>query len=269
MRKIVMLIVVPWVFILWQTTHASADTGTSIATGDGTIDSGVGRGDGALGRGSNGSPPCRYLPIAVPPSAPSWYADRDSVPVDDGSGSWFAKTCGSNFEGVVYISRVDPTELLAAARRRLTLPFPSPHTNPSGAQVVGVPTWLWVDGQSWNQLTSVAAVPGVSVTVVAQPVRSVWSMGDGSHVKCAGAGTPFDSSHADPAASSSCSYTYRRSSVGEPDHEFHGLVTVEWHATWSVGGAPGGGDLGSLFRSASFSTGVAEIQALNETADGS
>jgi hypothetical protein len=179
------------------------------------------------------------------------------------------KTCDGNFAGIVYISRVDPTELLAAARRRLTLPVPIPHTNPSREQVVGVPTWLWVDAQTWNSLSSVAAVPGVSVTVVAHPVRSVWSMGDGSQVSCTGAGTPFDAGYDDPGAGSACSYTYRRSSAEAPDREFHGSVRVEWQAAWSVSGAAGGGDLGSLFRTAAFSTSVSEVQALNETADGS
>ncbi|MGZ6975636.1 MAG: hypothetical protein ACXVKQ_16955 [Acidimicrobiia bacterium] len=269
MRKFLMLIVVPWLFVFWQATHASADTGTSVSTGDGTIDSGVGRGDGAPGDGSNGSPPCTYLPMTVPPSNPMWYADRHNIPVDDGSGGWYAKTCGSNFYGIVYISRVDPAELLAAARRRLTLPLPTPHTNPSGQQLVNVPTWLWVDGQTWHDLTSIAAVPGVSVTVVAQPVGSLWSMGDGSQVTCTGAGTPFDPSRTDPTAISSCSYTYRLSSAGEPDQQFHGSVTVQWRATWTVSGAPGGGNLGSLFRTTSFSTTVSEVQALNRTAAGS
>jgi hypothetical protein len=269
MRKFLTLVVAPWLLVFWTAAHASADTGTSVSTGNGTIDSGVGRGDGTPGRGSRGSAPCTYTPIAVPPSDPIWYSDPSNVPIDDGSGAWYSKTCGTNFYGVVYISRVDPAELLAAARRRLTLPLPTPHTNPSGEQLVNVPTWLWVDGQNWHELSSVAAVPGVSVTVVAAPVRSVWSMGDGSQVTCTGAGTPFDPSRSDPAATSSCTYTYRRSSDGEPNREFQGSVTVQWSATWAVSGAPGGGALGSLSRTTAFSTTVSEVQALNRTAGGS
>lgn len=269
MRKLLTLIVLPWLLVFWQATHASADTGTSVTTGDGTIDSGVARGDGGPGRGSSSSPPCTYTPIAIPPSDPMWYSDRHNIPVDDGSGAWYVKTCGTNFYGTVYISRVDPAELLATAERRLTLPLPSPRMNPSGDQLVNVPTWLWLDGQTWNGLTSTAAVPGVSVTVNAHPVGSVWSMGDGSRVTCAGAGTPFDATRDDPAATSSCSYTYRQSSSGEVGEQFRGSVTVQWQASWTVSGAPGGGTLGSLFRTTSFATTVAEVQALNRTAAGS
>ena len=268
MHRLLILVAVPCLFVLTQPTSASADTGTSVSTGDGTIDSGVDTHDGTAGSGSGAAPPCTYQLVDVPPDTPMIDVDGNVIAVD-GTGAWYEKTCGTNFFGLVFISRTDPAELLAAAKRRLTLPLPTPQLSPSAEQLVNVPTWLWVDDDAWRPLTSTAAVPGLSVTVNAHPVGSVWSMGDGSHVTCSGAGTPFDPDRNDAAASSSCSYTYRRSSAGEADQRFHGSVTVQWHATWTVSGAAGGGNLGSLFRTTSFSSTVAEVQALNRTAAGS
>ena len=272
MRKLVTLVVFPWLFMIGASvgglTGASADTGGSVTTGDGTIDSRAGRHDRTSGGGAPSPPLCTYRLLPFPPSNPMWYRDRHNIPVDDGTGAWFAKWCGTNFYGVVYISRTDPTELLAAARRRLTLPLPAPQMSPSGEQLVNVPTWLWVDTTAWRELTSTVSVPGVTVSVTARPVGSVWSMGDGTRLTCTGAGIPFDPARDDPASSSSCSHTYRRSSAAEPDQRFRGSVTVEWQAAWSVTGAPGGGTLGTLTRTTGFSAAVAEVEALNRTAAG-
>ena len=248
-------------------TPAGADTVVTVDHGDHTIDSGVGRDDPASGRGSGG-PVCTYRPIAARPFTP---VSGDN-PVDDGTGSWFLKICDGNFAGVVYISRTSTTELLALARQRLTLPVPTVRLSPSARQLVHVPTWMWIDPQSWHELSSTAAVPGVAVTVTARPVSTVWRMGDGATVTCRGAGTPFDATRDDPALASTCSHTFRQSSTGRPGGVFHGSVTVEWAASWSAvgaagaAGAAGAGTLTGLSRTAAFTVSVAEVQALNRTA---
>jgi hypothetical protein len=240
---------------------AGADTIVSIQTGDHSIDSGASRADDTSSHA--GAPVCRYEPLAVPPSKPMWYADRHHIPVDDGTGSWYVKLCGTNFGGVVYISRADPAELLAEARHRLTLPAPDVRFSPATVQVVQVPTWMWIDAGSWQTQSSTVAVPGVSVSVRAWPVASVWTMGDGATVRCAGPGTPFDARYDDPARASSCSHTYMVSSSSMPGHVVTGSVTVTWRASATVTGAPGGGDLGSLSRTRRFTVRVAQVQALN------
>ena len=242
-------------------TPAGADTVVTVDHGDHTIDSGVGREDPAAGRGSGG-PVCTYRPIAAHPFKP---VSGDN-PVDDGTGSWFLKMCDGNYVGVVYISRTNPTELLALARQRLTLPVPTVRLSPSARQLVHVPTWMWIDPESWHVLTSTAAVPGVAVTVTARPVATVWRMGDGRTVTCRGGGTPFDPTRDDPALASTCSHAFRQSSTGRPDGVFHGSVTVEWAASWSALGAAGAGRLTGLSRTAAFTVTVAEVQALNRKA---
>ena len=187
----------------------------AIHTGDHSIDSGACSQRPHIG--TPGAPVCRYEPLAIPPSKPTWYADRHHIPVDDGTGSWFLKLCGPNFGGVVYISRTDPAELLAAVRQRLVLPAPDVRFSPATVQVVQVPTWMWIDAASWQPQSSNVAVPGVSVSVRAWPVASVWTMGDGTTVQCAGPGTPFDPHHDDPARGSSCSHTYTTSSSSAPE----------------------------------------------------
>lgn len=244
-------------------TTAGADTIVSIHTGDHSIDSGASRDDRIPGH--VGGPVCRYEPIALPPSKPMWYADRHNIPVDDGTGSWFLKMCGANLGGVVYISRTDPAELLATARQRLILPAPVARFSPATVQVVQVPTWMWIDGASWQPQSSNVAVPGVSVSVRAWPVASVWTMGDGTTVRCAGPGTPFDPHHDNPARGSSCSHTYTTSSSRTPGGAFDGSVTVTWRASATVVGAVGGGDLPALARTQRFTVRVAQVQALNRS----
>jgi hypothetical protein len=196
-----------------------------------------------------------------------WYADRHHIPVDDGTGSWFLKLCGPSFGGVVYISRTDPNELLAAARQRLTLPAPVVRFSPATTQVVRVPTWMWIDASSWTAPSSTLAVPGVSVTVRAHPIGSIWTMGDGTTVRCAGPGTPFDAATDDPAHGSTCSHTYNVSSANEPGGVFTGAVTVTWRAAATVTGVSGSGQLPNLTRTQSFTVRVEQVQALNETSD--
>ncbi len=244
-------------------TSAAADTTGSVDSRDGTIDSHAGRHDRSGSGGGSGGPVCEYRPLKTPPSKPMWYRDRHNIPIDDGTGSWFSMWCDSSFYGVVYISRTRPADLLVDARRRLNLPKPTPQFNPAGDQLVNVATWLWISTDGWRTQTSTATVPGVAVTVTARPVAAVWSLGDGTTVRCTGPGTPFDANN--PGSRSECSATYRHSSANEPDLRFHGSVTVEWHADWIAAGAAGGGTLAPLFQSSAFSLSVTEVQALNRS----
>ena len=77
-------------------------------------------------------------------------------------------------------------------------------------------------------------------------------MGDGTRVTCRSGGD-----------AQSCSHTYRWPSAGQPDTAYRVTATVTWHATWTVTGAAGGGDLGTLSRSVTVPVRVGELQALN------
>jgi hypothetical protein len=108
------------------------------------------------------------------------------------------------------------------------------------------------------------SVPGITVTVTAVPERVVWDMGDGTRVTCGGPGTAYNASVPDEQQSTDCSNTYRRTSARESGKSFRVRATIQWRATWTVTGAPGGGDLGVVPRSsASVPLRVGEAQAVN------
>lgn len=159
---------------------------------------------------------------------------------------------------------VDPRVVAIQALDSLALPVPQIRLNPVPPkdQLVNLATWMWLEPSSWGARSASASVPGVTVSVTAQPERTIWSLGNGDHVVCNGPGTPYDNTKPEAAQRSDCTYTYRRSSAGQPLERYIITATVEWSATWSVAGAPGGGTLPGIARSASVPVRVAEIQSL-------
>lgn len=161
---------------------------------------------------------------------------------------------------------VTPALLARQASRYLPLPVPAIHTNPSADrdQLVNLPTWLWVDPASWGRLIATAAVPGLSVTVVATPSTVTWRPGDGSVHVCQGPGTAYDPARATPAQQPTCAYTYRRSSLAEPAGRYQMTATITWTVSWTASGAIGAsGTLPPMARSAAMTLRVIEAQALN------
>jgi hypothetical protein len=157
---------------------------------------------------------------------------------------------------------VDPEVLAQEAKQDLALPLPGVQTSPPPErdQLVALPTWLWVE--NWGPQSATASVPGVSSTVTATPTRVVWDMGNGDQVVCRGPGKPYDLSLKEHQQSSDCTYTYRASSAGQPGQRFQASATMTWSVSWTATGAPGGGDLGEVSRTTTFSMRVAEGQAL-------
>ncbi|MFF2811835.1 hypothetical protein ACFVT2_32615 [Streptomyces sp. NPDC058000] len=127
------------------------------------------------------------------------------------------------------------------AVERLKLPRPVIRTSPSEdfAQVVNVPTWMWVERGTWGPVTTSAAADGVAVTATAKPRRAVWSMGEGGTVVCRGPGTPYSARLEPNASSPDCGYTYRRASTSEVGKAFRVSVRVVWDVEWEGGGRSG------------------------------
>lgn len=211
------------------------------------------------------SEPARLAPGEVP-------LDVDGAPrPSSGAGEWRVRRCVNasggmaSFDTVFVLAAVavDPLLLAQQARERLPLEAPRLATSPDAGQVqlVGVPTWLWVSG-GWAPRTAVASVPGVSVTVLAEPVQVSWDMGDGGRLVCDGPGRAFDRRLPEAAQSTDCSYAYSESSAGQPGERFMVTGTVTWRVSWSAAGVAGGGDLGEVTRSAAVPLRVAEGQAL-------
>lgn len=133
--------------------------------------------------------------------------------------------------------------------------------SPVGAQLVNLPSWLWLSQAGWGVRSATAAVPGVSVTVSATSVSVSWSMGDGGSVTCAGPGTPYAAGVNPDASSPDCGYTYQQSSSAQPGQVFTVAATVRWTVAWS--GAGQGGTFPDLTTTATARVPVAESQALN------
>jgi hypothetical protein len=133
--------------------------------------------------------------------------------------------------------------------------------SPAGAQLVTVPTWLWIDAASWRPRTATAQVPGLVVTATATPSRVVWKTGDGSApVTCTGPGTAWTSGTDPVTPSPTCGHTYRRSSAGMPSGTFPVTATVSWTVSWAGGGQ--GGTVPGLSTTSTAAVRVAEVQAV-------
>lgn len=155
---------------------------------------------------------------------------------------------------------ISPEVLARQARARLDLPDVVIRVNPSGDQLVGLPTWLFLDPASWRAQSATASAPGISVTVTARPTQAVWSMGNGDSVVCHGPGTPWRTGMDPAAASPDCGYRYLRSSAAAPSGSFTVTVTVSWQVTWS--GAGQGGTVPGLTTTAAVQVRVTESQAV-------
>jgi hypothetical protein len=157
---------------------------------------------------------------------------------------------------------VDPVALAEEAVDRLGLPDPAVRLNPDGDQVVRLATWLWIDSAQWTRERASASAGPVTSTVTATPQRVRWAMGNGDVEECDGPGRPYEPRFAERPDATDCSYEYRNSSAGQPGGVYDITATVEWHLTWTVTGAPGGGPLGVIERSTTVPIRVGELQAL-------
>lgn len=153
-------------------------------------------------------------------------------------------------------------EVVQRAVVELRLPKPVPRVSPDEgfAQVVHVPTWLWVERSGWGPVSKSAAVEGVEVTATARPKKAVWDMGDGGVVVCRGPGTPYSSRFGGKSSSPDCGHTYRRSSSESPEGKFRVRVTVFWDVSWS--GAGRSGVVPGITRSSEMRLSVEEVQAV-------
>jgi hypothetical protein len=161
---------------------------------------------------------------------------------------------GDPFSGVAAVERA-----MEQARRQLALPLPEPRLNPPTEQLVGLSTWLWVDGP-WQEGSATAAIGAVSATVTARPLRVDWDLGDGATVTC-DAGVRYDPSRPPGEQESSCTHVFTTSTQRLPGGQRTVTATVVYAVEWSAS-TGAGGELGELSRSASIPVTVREAQAL-------
>ncbi len=237
------------------------------------------------GGGGGARPTCTAVDGSVGPAGyrrvPSrllTQEERDRLALE--GGSFVTRFCGDELApklpgpgldleyrapGGLRAPAVDPVQLATEALERVPLPEPDITMAPAPdiPQLVNLATFLWLPSEQWQPVTASASAGGVTSTVTATPVRVIWDMGQGDSLVCDGPGLPYRPDLPDDRQPSDCHYTYRYSSAGQPGQAFTVTATVEWETTWSVTGAPGGGSLGTVSRSASIPVQVAELQSLN------
>lgn len=134
----------------------------------------------------------------------------------------------------------DPFAGLFAAERAaelalgaLQLSDPVVRLNPSGDQVVGLASWLWLD-PPWAPADASARVTGVTSTVTATPLHVTWEMGDGSSVSCPGPGVAYDPALPRSAQASDCTFLYAQPSRARPGGVYRVVATVTYAASWAA-----------------------------------
>ena len=261
------------------------DTGSSPgAAGGRSSGTGAAGGGGPKGgsAGGGGSWACTYLSLVL--NDQGGFAPGGPTP-----GGWYSVTCtdsrtGASTTNTKWISTpapaaappaaaapaVDPRTVALEAEASLQLPSPSMRFDPSGTSVVNLTTWLWVGAAIWHTYSVTASVGTVTATAVATPRSVTWSLGDGGAVTCAGPGQPFDPLQAAATQATSCSYTYRTSSAGQPspdgnpDHaSFDVHAVVMWSVSWSAQGAPGQGSLPALTTGAVAPLRVEQVESID------
>jgi hypothetical protein len=158
-------------------------------------------------------------------------------------------------------------DVFDSVRRELPTPVPviaPADRNPDGYAYVQFNTYFWVEQREgqWATVSATSSVPGLSLTVTAEPVRMLVDTGDGGSVNCPGT-PPALLPNSSPVGFRGCGYVYRNSSATAPNGQtFPVTVTVEWQVTWVASNGEAG-DLGVLATtSAPRDLPVAEIQAV-------
>ena len=241
------------------------ETGGGGDEGDGTGESGATEGGARL------EPVEICVQTTVEAGVARQLTGRTDIP--DGS-QWVITSCDLA-PGVVGVNEIrdvqpvgvaapSPYVLLDEAKRRLSVPLPTPMLSP-GVDVphlVGMPEWLAIDPAAFEARDATAAVPGLSVTLAASPLHTVWDLGNGDTVSCADAGTPWQPG-SDTATIPACGYVYQTSSTAsQPDGVYHAAVTTVWSRTWGCVPACAGGVLPDLARTTAFDLTVRQGQAI-------
>ncbi|HEX8803658.1 MAG TPA: hypothetical protein VF743_05680 [Acidimicrobiales bacterium] len=152
--------------------------------------------------------------------------------------------------------------LARQAYDQVPLVVPQPRTSPPAdmPQLVGFPTWLWIDAGAWQTFTAEAAIPGLSVTVTATPQRVDWDLGDGTRLVCHGPGTPLVGGTSG-AGDTDCAHTYQFVSAHQPGGRYHLTATVTWAVSWQASTGESG-TLADATRAAALDLDVTERQAV-------
>ncbi|MFS8585987.1 MAG: hypothetical protein FWJ72_13015, partial [Acidimicrobiia bacterium] len=148
--------------------------------------------------------------------------------------------------------------------RDLPLPEPTPATSPplDREQIVGLPTWLWIDPADWRPVSLAVELSGFQVAVTATPVRLDWDLGEheDARVTCHGPGTPWTPEAEAAGRTSDCAWVFQRV-PDPPATAYPASVTLVWDVSYTATGQAGG-SLGRNATTTGFELQVAERQAV-------
>ncbi|WP_298803947.1 hypothetical protein [uncultured Pseudokineococcus sp.] len=146
-------------------------------------------------------------------------------------------------------------QLLDIAEQHLVPPPPEVSLNPAATGYVGLPTWVWTDQASFEQVSVLAEAGPNWAEVVADPAgMSVESPGGAQEGTCATGGTPWS-----PGATTDCTIVFERASVRTGTWPV--TVTTTWEASYRLSTGETGGLL-SETAGASVDVPVGEVQTL-------
>lgn len=189
--------------------------------------------------------------------------EETTIPCTDSSGGWWSRTFNCYMRPARLPAGVAPRpgmelwsceQVLGPGRTVVTLmwlpegqgPGPDPAvvirdraeavlkppaigiTPPRGSAqpgLVGLGTWLWVEG-GWSPVTITATAGPMSITATATVTSAGWNLGDGTTVTC-GPGTPYSAGYGS-APSPTCGHTYRRAG------DYTVTATLHWRVAWST-----------------------------------
>ncbi len=272
-------------FVAWAATNSgsASDGGNTVKVGAGSASSSPGRaGHRGVHKGSgsrSAAAPCTYVPLPAQQAATfgaggttpgAWYFVKclgKRLTIYNGALSWFP----SGSPTVAGTPAVSPNALAQQATDSLTLPSPVVDLNPSAFSVVNLSSWLWIDPEIWHSFRATASAGNVTATAVAVPSTVLWTMGDGHSVLCGGPGTPYQPGVPQEAQTTDCSYTYPRSSAGQPSASgdgdsnngaFRVTATITWTVSWLTTGVAGGGSLPPLHTSSTVPVRVEQVESV-------
>lgn len=152
-------------------------------------------------------------------------------------------------------SVVTSQQVAQMASEQLNLDLPDIGLSPpvGSDQIVGIPTWFWVNNL-WSSSSASASLSGVTATVTATPVNVVFDTGDGTTLTCLSP-VIYDKTRSVDQQQTNCSHTYIRPG------NYTITATISWDVNWSASTGEGA-SLGSTTRTAEISVHVVEVQAV-------
>ncbi|MGY4721537.1 hypothetical protein [Naumannella huperziae] len=184
-----------------------------------------------------------------------------SVCLDDPTVSVLCPNYPGGGDGAPPAPTIAPEEAArrAVAKIRLTAKPPglSPDWNKNKYKMlaVGFPVWVYADPDSLVPVNDSQNIEGLSVSLDAAKPNIAVTMGDGTTLRCALKGRPFNYRD-EPGSDGPCSHRYQKMS---PPDGYTVTAIYTWAVAWTAGGQSG---VITVSNQASTQIPIGELQAL-------